>query len=206
MYGMVAILVHGVTHLTPLYQVYDYKRTLAKKKGRNPSQSATVHEIVKQILEKPQGKAYKKFLVHVAAEYATENLLFYEQVRKWKLLDSEDKIGTKAREIYHEFLIPDSENQINIPSTQFLAIKRKLANEDYETTLFDHAQKEVVKMLEDTYRRSSEFTYSSTSNANKSNTSMLSSDPNSSHISMRKDVDESILEKINDDEFSIAIV
>ncbi|XP_072555903.1 regulator of G-protein signaling 5-like [Paramormyrops kingsleyae] len=103
-----------------------------------------------RLLENKDGLlTFRAFLV---SEYSEENIDFYLACEDYKSTKSPDKLKTKAKDIYEEFIQRDASREVNIDQKTRDFTKNNL--EECKRMCFDIAQLEVYTLMEkDCYPR-----------------------------------------------------
>lgn len=84
----------------------------------------------------------KYFKIHLANEFAVENLLFYEEVQNYKLLNEEDR-KERCIKIIDVFLTKDSNHEINTLHKFIAEVKKKKDSGDID--LFKKIEDEIIQ-------------------------------------------------------------
>ena len=102
-----------------------------------------------RLLEDPNG--IENFLQYSESEHSSENIRFWIACDKYEK-SSPEKMATKARAIYDEFLSKDVENQVNLDAFQLKDIDRLMERPNAWT--FEHVQRYIfVLMKRNSYPR-----------------------------------------------------
>lgn len=104
---------------------------------------------LKHMLEHTMG--LEKFREYLKKELADENILFWEEVRRWK---ASETFEGEAMALYTNYLAESAETQVNIPGKMRSEIKKALDEGGFDRTVFDRADMEIYKlMVRDNYAR-----------------------------------------------------
>jgi hypothetical protein len=85
---------------------------------------------------------FKYFKLHATSEYSVENLVFYEEVHKYKKM-GESQRKERSKQMVEVFFASDSVYQINTTKTFMDKVNEGLETSDVE--LFDSLLKDVVQ-------------------------------------------------------------
>eukprot|EP01104_Vermistella_antarctica_P010415 TRINITY_DN2787_c1_g5_i2.p1 TRINITY_DN2787_c1_g5~~TRINITY_DN2787_c1_g5_i2.p1 ORF type:complete len:401 (+),score=59.22 TRINITY_DN2787_c1_g5_i2:207-1409(+) len=107
------------------------------------------------ILRNPVGRdSFRSFLV---SEHSEENFMFWEEVEQFKHIPEReiDKLEDEADRIYHKFLAPDAEYEVNIPGKVKDAVRKVFifdmssfaSFEPISKSIFTQAQSSVFRTL-----------------------------------------------------------
>eukprot|EP00475_Leptophrys_vorax_P030361 TRINITY_DN45433_c0_g1_i1.p1 TRINITY_DN45433_c0_g1~~TRINITY_DN45433_c0_g1_i1.p1 ORF type:complete len:472 (-),score=98.53 TRINITY_DN45433_c0_g1_i1:61-1383(-) len=158
-----------------------FNATIRKSVTKKPSASPATEQDLERLRQKyPQGmgiqvlfeevELLEKFRIYLEQELATENLLFYEDVERFKHIckDSpEARVKEKAKNLFDKYLAKNAPYQINLDADTVRDLRTMYFSGNVTPTMFDEAQKEILDLMEkDTFRRflqSHRFTYMSMS-------------------------------------------
>lgn len=107
------------------------------------------HRDLTQIMKKDSLK--KNFMKFCTKRYCGENILFIESVKEYKKINRKSKRFYKACSIYTKYLMPESENRININKSVVNNIEHLLFQKSSEIkdTIFDDILLSVKLSLKD---------------------------------------------------------
>lgn len=98
------------------------------------------------------------FAQQLAAEYSSENLLFYDAVAAFELLRADSQraeLTRRAAQIVRQFVAPSAEQQVNLPDDCARKCLAEHAAGRIHPQLFADCKMEIYKLLEaDSFKRS----------------------------------------------------
>eukprot|EP01080_Neovahlkampfia_damariscottae_P002738 gene2738-4147_t len=114
------------------------------------SEEAPPVDLAKVLTDPTSMKFFKLFATQ---EHSVENLIFYEEVQKYRVLNDE-KRASRAEQIMKIFFASDSIYEISASRKHLIELQKKRENGDSSCDLFDPVLREVVNMnLSDTFQR-----------------------------------------------------
>ena len=106
---------------------------------------------INDILQNPT--RLKFFKLFAAKECSVENIIFFEEVQNFKLLDDK-KREERVIQMMEIFFESDSIHEINVSRIFLIALKERLEKKDFGDDFFDFVLSEVIQTnLLDTFRR-----------------------------------------------------
>eukprot|EP01156_Anaeramoeba_ignava_P018528 Anaeramoba_ignava/a92053_26.p1 GENE.a92053_26~~a92053_26.p1 ORF type:complete len:434 (+),score=71.77 a92053_26:6-1307(+) len=97
-------------------------------------------------------RACKHFEEFLVGEFSVENLLFYQDVARFKLLTDSDEINSQGKVIFDKYIDPSSVLEVNIDSNEKQQITKEIVNP--YTGIFDKSQESIFMLMErDSYPR-----------------------------------------------------
>jgi hypothetical protein len=105
-----------------------------------------------EILGNP--KYLKYFKAFAASEFSSENVLFFEQQNIYKVLDIFENRKMKGETIYHDFLTPEGEFEINTKAKYIQEVQEKMKQDNYDKEIFNLLWDDLfMNTVMDTYSR-----------------------------------------------------
>jgi len=109
------------------------------------SQAAQSRMTLKELLENPVAKKYfRNFLIE---EFCLDNLLFYEEVNRYRECGDDTERLKIARSIYNEFISTGSPNEVNVTYEVRKQIESRF-EEEASVNLFDLAGDSIFDLME----------------------------------------------------------
>jgi hypothetical protein len=116
----------------------------AHKRSPPPGQGSSTIENLKLLLENQDGhKLFMDFLVH---EHAAENLQFWDAVNKFERTDVA-QLKILAQTISDTYVQEGARLQVNIKSSQVLAVHTALASQSVDNRIFADAKNTVFEVM-----------------------------------------------------------
>ncbi|KAI4900010.1 hypothetical protein NFI96_014513 [Prochilodus magdalenae] len=106
-------------------------------------QENDILKLEKLLEDKRYLAAFRAFL---QSEFSEENIEFWLACKEYKETTSSSMRSKKAAQIYHEFLDPMAQKEVNIDYQTREKIKRSIGNPD--PSCFDEAERLVFKLME----------------------------------------------------------
>lgn len=63
-------------------------------------------------------------------------------------LQDPEELAAKMEYIYNTFIVEDCPSEVNISSVQKDAVRRRIEAGDFDATLFDNAQREIMRLIQ----------------------------------------------------------
>lgn len=106
-------------------------------------------ESFNNVLNNQDGRAV--FTDFLKSEFSQENMEFWTACEEYKMTPT-DKMATKAREIYEQYIEADSPHEVNLDAASREETRQNVSAG--EPSCFDEAQRKIFTLMEkDSYRR-----------------------------------------------------
>jgi len=105
-------------------------------------------DIMKLLTEK---RTHDSFLSFAESEWAPENILAYDDILKFK--ESTKKDFQTVKNIFNTYFVARAPNEVNVPGSQLSELRKKVATEILDETIFDEVFSSLKVNLTDTFSR-----------------------------------------------------
>eukprot|EP01114_Cavostelium_apophysatum_P000953 TRINITY_DN10827_c0_g1_i1.p1 TRINITY_DN10827_c0_g1~~TRINITY_DN10827_c0_g1_i1.p1 ORF type:complete len:910 (-),score=260.82 TRINITY_DN10827_c0_g1_i1:58-2787(-) len=96
------------------------------------------------------------FKVFLIGEHSEENLVFWNEAEKFKLMKDKNLMRMKAKYLYQMFLKAGANLELNLPHNTFTIIRNRFEKPNYvpDSSAFDEAAKEIFNLMQtDSFER-----------------------------------------------------
>ncbi|XP_036378408.1 regulator of G-protein signaling 4 [Megalops cyprinoides] len=92
------------------------------------------------------------FATFLKSEFSQENIEFWMACQEYKKITSQEKLASKARKIYDQYVAAESPNEVNLDSVTREETRKNLENPG--PSCFEEAQRKIFLLMEkDSYKR-----------------------------------------------------